>query len=174
PLARGHDHARVHMNRWHVRVLRMRDQRNAAGPIARVFLGSWNLLAEFRRELAMDRRDMHADLFEDAAMHDRHDAAAALAVILLPGRADEASGLAIRKRPLQFIFKLFVACADAIAQFLEPGLSRLLLLFDVCRDNGRNLFALHSRVLPARSGGVRRSRATKVGAHPEKCETVFG
>src|SRR5690606_368895 len=106
------------------------------------------LLAEFRREFAIDRRDMDADLFEDAAMHDRHDAAA-LAVILLPRRADEAPGFAIRKLALQFIFKLFVACADTVAQFLEPALCRLLLLFDVCRDDGRNLVALYFRVLPA-------------------------
>ncbi len=73
PLARGHHHAGVHVDGRHIRVLRMRDQRNAACPVTRVFLGARNLLAELRRELAIDRRDMDADLFEDAAMHDRHD-----------------------------------------------------------------------------------------------------
>ena len=60
-----------------MRILRVGDQRDAGGPEARVFLGARNLPAELRRELAVDGRDMHADLFEDAAVHHRHDAAAA-------------------------------------------------------------------------------------------------
>ena len=40
-------------------------------------VGAGNFLAEFRRELAVHGRDMHADLLEHAAVHHRHDAAAA-------------------------------------------------------------------------------------------------
>ena len=55
----------------------MRDQRNAGGPEARIFGGAGNFLAEFRRELAVHGRAMHADFLEYAAVHHRHDAAAA-------------------------------------------------------------------------------------------------
>ena len=47
------------------------------GPEARVVGGAGNLLAEFRRELAEHGRDVDADLLEHAALHHRHDAAAA-------------------------------------------------------------------------------------------------
>ena len=73
----GDDKARVHVHRRHVRIVRMRDQRNAGGPEARIVGGAGDLLAEFRRELAMHGRAMHADLLEHAAAHQRHHAAAA-------------------------------------------------------------------------------------------------
>ena len=70
----------------------MGDQRDAGGPEARVLLGAGHLLAELGRELAVHGRGVDADLLEDAAMHHRHDAAAALAVVALPRRALEAAG----------------------------------------------------------------------------------
>ena len=60
----------------------MRDQRNAGGEEARIVGGARNVLAEFRSEFAEHRRDVDADLFEDAALHHRHDAAAAPAAPL--------------------------------------------------------------------------------------------
>ena len=49
----GRDHeARVHVHRRHMRIPRMRDQRDAGGPEARIGVGARNFLAEFRRELA--------------------------------------------------------------------------------------------------------------------------
>ena len=74
---RGDDEARVHVHGRHVRIVRMRDQRDARGPEARIVVGAGNLLAEFRRELAVHGRAVHADLFEHAAVHHRHHAAAA-------------------------------------------------------------------------------------------------
>ncbi len=92
PPARGHHHARVHVHGRHVGIVRVRDQRNAARPEARVLLGARHLLAELGRELAVDGRDVDADLLEDAAVHHRHGAAAALALVALPRRALEAAG----------------------------------------------------------------------------------
>src|SRR5690606_12466017 len=138
---------------WHIGVLRMRDQRNATCPVTRVFLGTGNLLAEFRRELAIDGGDVDADLSKDAALHYRHDDTDAAAFILLRLRTDEAARLAVGKRALQFIFKLFEACADAVTQFLEPALCRLLFVFDICRDDCWNVVALHVCFLPARFAG---------------------
>ncbi len=74
-----HHIARVHVHRRHMRVVHMGDQRNPGSEKPWIFGGAWDLLAEFRREFAEHRRDMHADLLEDAALHDRHDAAAAWA-----------------------------------------------------------------------------------------------
>ena len=62
---------------------------------ARVFAGALDLGAEFGRELAMHGRAVHADLFEQPAMHHRHHAAAAgLAAMVgtVPGAAHEAPG----------------------------------------------------------------------------------
>src|ERR1043165_9184147 len=47
----------------------MREQRHAARSKPRVLSGAWDLLAEFRRELAKHGRNVDPDLFEDAAMH---------------------------------------------------------------------------------------------------------
>src|SRR5207244_380500 len=58
----GRHQARVHVNRRHVRVLRMGDERNAGGPKPRVGFGARNVLAEFARELAENRGAVDADL----------------------------------------------------------------------------------------------------------------
>ena len=95
PGLRGDDEAGVHVHRRHVRVVQVGDERNAGGEKARVVGGAGNLLAEFRREFAEHGRDVHADLLEYAALHHRHDAAAArrAAVVgAVPGRAHEAAG----------------------------------------------------------------------------------
>ena len=92
PRLAGDDEARVHVHRRHVRIVRMRDQRNAGRPEARIAFGARDFLAELRREFAVDGRAMHADLLEHAAVHHRHHAAAtrlAGVVGALPGRALE-------------------------------------------------------------------------------------
>ena len=53
----GDDEARVHVHRRHVRIVHVRDQRDARGPEARIALGAGNFLAEFGRELAVHGRD---------------------------------------------------------------------------------------------------------------------
>ena len=127
----GHDEARVHVHGRHMRVVRMRDQRNARGPEARVVVGAGNFLAEFRRELAVHGRDVHADLLEHAAVHHRHHAAAAGragVVGALPRRAHEAAGRAIgeRRARRQRVLERLERRADVVAQPLEPGRARAL------------------------------------------------
>src|SRR3546814_19953539 len=55
----------------------MGDERYAARPEAAVLGRARDLRPEFLREDAPDGRDVDADLLEDAAAHDRHDAAPA-------------------------------------------------------------------------------------------------
>ena len=115
----------------------MRDQRNAARPEARVLLGARHLLAELGRELAVHRRGVDADLLEDAAMHHRHDAAAALAVVALPV-ASARSGRAPTRHAgrSSVILDRLEGRADAVAQRLEPG-ARLQPSCPRCRPAGR-------------------------------------
>src|SRR5690606_20712643 len=112
------------------RVLHMGDQRDARRPEARVFLRALHLLAELLREFAVHGRDVDAHLLEDAAMHDRHLAAAFVMcpIAALPWRALEAPGRAVRQRAGQFVFKAFELGADQVAQFAEPGLRPFLPL----------------------------------------------
>ena len=79
----------------------MADQRNAGRPKPRVGVGAGDLFAELRRELAENGRDVDADLFKHAAMHDRHHAAAAVRAAVIaaaPGRANEPPRGTIRER----------------------------------------------------------------------------
>ena len=60
-----------------MRIVQVGDQRDAGSPEARVVGGAGDVLAEFRRELAVHGRAVDADLLEHAAVHHRHHAAAA-------------------------------------------------------------------------------------------------
>ena len=66
PFGRHHE-ARVHVRGRHVRVVRMRDERDAGRPEARIVLGAGDLLAELGRELAVHGRGVDAGLLEHAA-----------------------------------------------------------------------------------------------------------
>ena len=133
----GDDEARVHVHRRHMRILRMRDQRNAGGPEARILGGAGNLLAEFRREFAMHGRAMHADLLEHAPAHQRHHAAAAglrrydrcgsTACARSGRRARSAERRARRQRVLHRLERR----ADVVAQRFEPGARAGLAGFDL-------------------------------------------
>ena len=68
--------ARVHVDGGDARVLHVRNERDAGGPEARVFFRALHLLAELFGEFAVDDGNMDADFFKDAAVHDRHFAAA--------------------------------------------------------------------------------------------------
>ena len=94
PRLGGHHEARVHVHRRHVRVVQVRDQRNARRPEARVGVGARDVLAEFGRELAKHGRDVDADLLEHAPLHHRHDPAAAGSAL-----ADPAFELPISGKP---------------------------------------------------------------------------
>jgi hypothetical protein len=103
----------------------MADQRNAGGPKPRIGVGAGDLLAEFRRELAEDGRDVDADLFEYAAMQDRHHPAAAVrsaVIAMAPGRANESSRGTIRERRggRQAGFHGLECRADVVPQRFEP------------------------------------------------------
>mgnify|MGYP003346976568 CR=1 FL=1 len=76
PRFRRDDEAGVHVHRRYARILHMGDQADAAGPEARVFARAFHLLGEVGREGAEHRGGVHADLFEQAATHHAHDAAA--------------------------------------------------------------------------------------------------
>ncbi len=122
----GHDEARIHVYRRHVRIVRMCDEGNARGPEPRVGIGAGNLPAEFRRELAEHGRDVDADLLEHAARHHRHRAAPArLAAVIgaAPRRAREAAGRAVGERRIrrQCVLQRLEICADVVTQRLEPA-----------------------------------------------------
>src|SRR5262249_5550770 len=103
----------------------------AARPKARVFLRAGDLLAEFGREFAVDGRGVDADLFEDAPAHHRHQPAATLSFIAQPVRALEAPRRPRGLRPLQRLLDPLEGAANAVAQFIEPGARRCLLVLDV-------------------------------------------
>src|ERR1700688_1171264 len=120
-----------------MRIVRMRDQRNARGPEARIVFGAGDFLAEFRRELAMHGRAMHADFLEHAPADQRHHAAAARCAGMigaLPWRARETAGGRIAKRRLggQGVLQRLKRLADIVAKRLEPGLGAGLAGFDWC------------------------------------------
>ena len=77
PCFSGDDHARVHVNGGNQRRLRMRDQRNTARPeFAVAFIRAGNFSGKFGRECAPDFRDIHADFFKHAPMHEGNFTAA--------------------------------------------------------------------------------------------------
>ena len=124
-----------------MRIVHVGDQRNAAGPEARVLLGAGNVLAELGREFAVHGGDVDADLLEDAPMHQRHGAAAAIRagmVGALPRRFLEAAGRPVAEHGLvwQFVLDRLEFGDDAVTQFREPCGGAGLLVFDVGRDHG--------------------------------------
>ena len=143
PLAGRHHHAGVHVDCRHVGVPRVGDQRDAARPEARILVGAGDLLAELRRELAEDGGGVDADLLEDTAVHHRHDAAAAMIAVALPGAPLEAAG---RPRGLgtgQIVLEPLQRRADAVAQGLEPGARLVLPGFDVGGEPRGNFGPVH-------------------------------
>src|SRR5690606_22133676 len=172
--------ARVHVHRRYARRAHMRDEGDAARPEARILVRAGYLLPHLLGEGAVDGRNVDADLLEDAASHDRHDAAARirgratrrvfcgsrLADRSLPGLAFEAPGLPpIRHRPGQFVFQSFERRADAVAKRFEPDTRRLAMLVCtdrhdalgnpvVCRRASPNTMAAASATFSERSPGA--------------------
>src|SRR3990172_12223765 len=125
PAPTRHHHARVHMRGGHIRIYGMGDEGDAARPEAWVVLGARNLLGEFRGKSSVHGRGVAADLLEHAAGHQRHDAAAAVLAALLgagPRGLHEAGGSFPRAagKALGLVLYLFEACANLVAQMLEP------------------------------------------------------
>src|SRR6187200_505408 len=79
----------------------------------------------------MHGRDVHADLFEDAALHDRHRAAAALRTVVgwpRPFFAREPARLDLRRSGI-LVLDRFEGCAQPVAQFSKPCACPVFLLF---------------------------------------------
>ena len=72
--------ARVHMHGGHKRGAHVGHKAYAAGPEFPVVASARDLLAEVLAEVAVDRGNVDAHLFENAAAHDGHDPSAAVAV----------------------------------------------------------------------------------------------
>ena len=129
----GDDEAGVHMHRRDIRIVHMRDQRNTGSPEPRIIGGARNLRAKLRRELAVHRRAVHADLLEQPAAHHRHHAAAAGragVVGALPWRTHEAPRAIRIKRGRRVVFEPLEGCADVVAQRLEPAPRPCLAIVD--------------------------------------------
>ncbi len=92
PVAGGHDHARVHVNGRNIGVPGMGDEGNAGCPKARVLICAGYLFAEILGKFAVNGGRVNTDLFKQATVHHRHYAAAALALIALPGCGNEFAG----------------------------------------------------------------------------------
>src|SRR4029077_7716813 len=142
----GDDKPGVHVHRWHVRVVQMRDKRNARCPETRVSVGAWNLLAEFRRELAVHGRTMPAALLEDASVHHCYDAPTtrcATMVGSLPRRMNEPARRTVGERGFrgQRIFQHLEGRANIITQRFEPGSRARLAGFKLSRVHQRLQFA---------------------------------
>ena len=127
PGARGDDKAGVHVHGGHMGVPWMRDQRNARGPEARVFIRARNLLGEFRRECAEHGRGVDAGFLKHPAMQHGHRAAAAgraAVVAAAPGFAGENTGGGRRagcKRAGRVALKRLKGGNQPALQRLEPA-----------------------------------------------------
>src|SRR5262245_39471327 len=98
----------------------MRDERDAAGPKARIVRRSWNFLAELGREFPRNRRNVDPDLFEDSPAQDRNRPATAARA--LPLGALEAGRRAWRSLAGQFVLDRLEFGTQSVAQFGEPRL----------------------------------------------------
>ncbi len=114
---------RVHVNRRHIRVLHMCDQRNTTCPELWRNLRTRNLFPEFRRKFTMHCRCMHTNLLKYTPLHHGHNTAATFNTgifFTVPWCANKTPGLPITQRPLYFIFQRLKFCTDLVPQFLKP------------------------------------------------------
>ena len=119
----------------------------------------------------MDGGDVDADLLEDAAMHHRHGAAAALAYFAQPRRPLEAAGIPVDAGMGDLVLELLERGADTVAQRLEPGSGLHLPVFHVSRQTCRYLWPFHSVPAassdsPAPDGPARTKRLVFSGSDP--------
>ena len=178
PGFRRHHIACVHVHGRHMRIVQMRDQRNAGGVEARIVGGAGDVLAKFRREFAEHGRDVDADFLEDAAFHYRHHAAAAGGAGVIgaaPRRAHEAAGGTVGERRVrgEGVLDRLEGRQNPVAQALEPGFGTGFALFasvgihgripPVCRSASPAAMAAAIAILserrPGRSGMTRRASA---------------
>ena len=129
------DHARVHVHCWDVWIAGVSNQRNARCPESGIAIGTRDLVAEFRRELAMNGGRVHADFFEYTTGHHAHDAAAAFGsrmIGALPRCANEPAGgeFATGSASGEIVLDLFQGCNDIVAQAFEPSARCSLVAID--------------------------------------------
>uniref|UniRef100_A0A0N4Z401 LigA n=1 Tax=Parastrongyloides trichosuri TaxID=131310 RepID=A0A0N4Z401_PARTI len=120
------DQPGVHVHGGHARADGVADQADAGGVEARVFLCPRHLLGVVGGEGSVDGRAVDADLFEQAAAHHAHDAAAAF--LAVPGGADEAAGFAGEQFGGGGVFQRLETGVDLVAQGLEPDAGALAAL----------------------------------------------
>jgi hypothetical protein len=113
----------------HARIGHVRDQADAGGEEPRVLVRAGHVLGHLRREGPVHRRDVDADLLEQAAVHHRHHAAAA--GLAIPGLALEAAGRAGIEVGRGLVLQAFEFGADLVAQAFEPCLGASLLGVEV-------------------------------------------
>ncbi|MNT28542.1 hypothetical protein D3C72_1642340 [compost metagenome] len=104
----------------------MADQADARGEEARVFLGAGHVPGVVGGEGPVNGRAVDPDLFEQAAVHHAHDAAAAF--LALPGRAHEAARFAGEEVGGRSVLQGFETGVNLIAQGLEPDAGALAML----------------------------------------------
>ncbi|MNJ45501.1 hypothetical protein D3C77_405990 [compost metagenome] len=114
------------MHRGHARADRVADQADARGVEPRVVLGAGHVLGVVGRKGPVHGRAVDPDLLEQAAVHHAHDAAAALGPV--PGRADEAAGLAGEQLGGGGVLQGLQGSVNPVAQGLEPDAGALAAL----------------------------------------------
>jgi hypothetical protein len=152
PALRRFDAACIHMHGRHQRRAHMRDKADAAGHEgAAVLRRARNLRAEPFRKRAVDGGDIDADFLKNAAVHQRHLAAAARAAVFVPAIpffAREAPGGQVAVRAAERVLQPLEGGADAVAQGCEP-LQRLFMAGGLVGGSGRYWYRYRARVSPA-------------------------
>jgi hypothetical protein len=157
----------------------MGDQRDAAGPEARVFRCAGDLLAKLGRELAMNGRGVHADFFEHPAMHHAHHAAAALGARMvgaLPGLANKPPRRvgALWQATGQVVFNGLEGCADPIAQGFKPGARGVLAGRNEAFVGHDQSYSLNRQFRGCRMAfSVSRSKGRNIGRDAYRCAVAM-
>ena len=107
--------------------------------------GAGDLRPEFGGELAVDGRRVDADFLKHAAIHEAHDAAAAIdatVVLALPGAAHEAAGRPVGegRTSRQIVLDPLEGGADVVADLLEPLAGGFLAALQIDGSHARYPF----------------------------------
>src|SRR3546814_18938762 len=107
------------MNGWHMGIGHVRHETDSCGEKLRIFIRAMTCLCKLQGEGAADCRNIHAYLFENAALHHAADAAAAFAwpeplSMPIPGPVSQARIASV------LTLDLFAFQAHAIATAPEP------------------------------------------------------
>ena len=120
PALRGRQEPRVHVHGRHARAARMHDQADAGRDVVELLAVARQRLRHLRRQPAVGRRGVDADLFEQPAAAEKAAGAAAAAGGALPGLVGEHCGLAGKQIGRRFALQRLDLGADPVAQRFEP------------------------------------------------------